>query len=109
MSSEPLAVVISGPDSHTSSSAHDAAIDDAPPTQRLGAFELAFALAAMQVDDEPTVELPVPPLPLGIPSPLGDDAPPSSFEMFTIHDLDLELDGVFVIRDVLPADYAKRP
>jgi hypothetical protein len=56
-------------------------IDAAPPTKRLKAVDLARCLAAMNVDEEarpstddaPTVEALAPPIPTGVPSPLGDD------------------------------------
>jgi hypothetical protein len=85
--------------------------DEAPATTRLNAFELAFAIAAMELatdeyerpasDDEPTIEVPAPGIPPGVPSPLGDDAPPSfiadlasttPFETLAMCELDLELD-----------------
>jgi hypothetical protein len=57
-------------------------IDAAPPTKRLKAVDLARCLAAMNVDEEtrpstddaPTVEALAPPVPAGVPSPLGEDA-----------------------------------
>ena len=53
MSSDHLAVAVSDPITNTRPSVPDESADDAPPTKRLGAFDLAFAVAAMEfVTDE---------------------------------------------------------
>lgn len=101
--------------------------DEPPATMRLGAFELAFAIATMEfandegdrpiADDDPTIELPAPRIPAGVPSPLGDEehtdeidaveavdssssreddfASAITFETLALCDLDLDLEGEF--------------
>jgi hypothetical protein len=102
MSSEHDDLVLSDLHPNSSSTAADGA-DEPPPTMRLGAFELAFAVASMEFatdederpasHDEPTIEVLAPRIPPGVPSPLGDDEDErTSVTATTFFDLDLGLD-----------------
>jgi hypothetical protein len=80
------------PCSHPAFALSDPALDETiealAETKRFGAFDLAYALSAMNAaevtgedparpatDDDPTLELPAPTVPRGTPSPLGDELP----------------------------------
>lgn len=80
-------------------------VEPPPSTKRFAAGDLACALAAMKIDDEPTINLPVPPIPPGTPSPLGDDVVD---ETLTLGDLGIDHDDDFPVLPHPPASGKRR-